>query len=123
MANVLVVDDSNTMRELVSSFLRNNGFDVVTASDGRDGLQQLRNDPAIKLVVSDVNMPVMDGLAMAEKIRTELDNAAVRIIMLTTEDNPHIRERSKAVGVNGWIAKPFKGEAVLGPFKKFCGLT
>jgi two-component system chemotaxis response regulator CheY len=123
MANVLVVDDSNTMRELVSSFLRNNGFDVVTASDGRDGLQQLRNDPAIKLVVSDVNMPVMDGLAMAEKIRTELDNAAVRIIMLTTEDNAHIRERGKAVGVNGWIVKPFKGEAVLGPFKKFCGLT
>ena len=123
MANVLVVDDSNTMRELVSSFLRNNGFDVVTASDGRDGLQQLRNDPAIKMVVSDVNMPVMDGLAMAEKIRTELDNAAVRIIMLTTEDNPHIRERGKAVGVNGWIVKPFKGEAVLGPFKKFCGLT
>jgi two-component system chemotaxis response regulator CheY len=123
MANVLVVDDSNTMRELVSSFLRNNGFDVITASDGRSGLQQLRNDPAIKLVVSDVNMPVMDGLVMAEKIRTELDNAAVRIIMLTTEDNAQIRERGKAVGVNGWIVKPFKGEAVIGPFKKFCGLA
>lgn len=122
MANVLVVDDSNTMRELVSSFLRTNGFDVVTASDGRDGLDKLRNDPAIQLVVSDINMPVMDGLAMAEKIRTELGNAAVRIIMLTTEDNPHIRERGKAVGVNGWIVKPFRGEAVLGPFKKFCGM-
>lgn len=123
MANVLVVDDSNTMRELVSGFLRTHGFDVVTATDGRDGLDKLRNDPAIALVVSDINMPVMDGLAMAEKIRTELGNATVRIIMLTTEDNPHIRERGKAVGVNGWIVKPFRGEAVLGPFKKFCGLA
>ncbi|MDT8989616.1 response regulator [Curvibacter sp. APW13] len=123
MANVLVVDDSNTMRELVSGFLSKNGFDVVTATDGRDGLQQLRNDPDIKLVVSDINMPVMDGLAMAEKVRNELGNTAVRIIMLTTEDNAHIRERGKEVGVNGWIVKPFRGEAVLGPFKKFCGLA
>lgn len=123
MANVLVVDDSNTMRELVSGFLRTHGFDVATATDGRDGLDKLRHDPAIALVVSDINMPVMDGLAMAEKIRTELGNATVRIIMLTTEDNAHIRERGKAVGVNGWIVKPFRGEAVLGPFKKFCGLA
>ena len=123
MAHVLVVDDSNTMRELVSGFLRTNGFEVVTATDGRDGLDKLRNDPTIALVVSDINMPVMDGLVMAEKIRTELGNTAVRIIMLTTEDNPHIRERGKAAGVNGWIVKPFRGEAVLGPFKKFCGLA
>lgn len=123
MANVLVVDDSNTMREIVAGFLLKNGFDVVTATDGRDGLNQLRNDPDIKLVVSDINMPVMDGLAMAEKVRTELGNTAVRIIMLTTEDNPQIRERGKAAGVNGWIVKPFRGEAVLGPFKKFCGMA
>ena len=123
MAHVLVVDDSNTMRELVSGFLRTNGFEVVTATDGRDGLDKLRSDPTIALVVSDINMPVMDGLVMAEKIRTELGNTAVRIIMLTTEDNPHIRERGKAAGVNGWIVKPFRGEAVLGPFKKFCGLA
>lgn len=123
MANVLVVDDSNTMREIVASFLTKNGFDVATAGHGRDGLALLRNDPDIKLVVSDVNMPVMDGLAMAEKIRTELANSTVRIIMLTTEDNPNMRERGKAIGVNGWIVKPFRGEAVLGPFKKFCGMA
>ena len=123
MANVLVVDDSNTMREIVASFLTKNGFDVATASHGRDGLALLRSDPDIKLVVSDVNMPVMDGLAMAEKIRTELANSTVRIIMLTTEDNPNMRDRGKAIGVNGWIVKPFRGEAVLGPFKKFCGMA
>ncbi|QDL55841.1 response regulator [Rhodoferax aquaticus] len=122
MANVLVVDDSSTMREIVSSYLRKNGFEVTTATDGRDGIAQLRADPAIRLVVSDVNMPIMDGLMMAEKIRTELDNKSVHIIMLTTEDNPLMRERGKAIGVTGWIVKPFRGEAVLGPFKRLCGL-
>ena len=123
MANVLVVDDSSTMREIVSGYLIKNGFNVALATDGRDGLAQLRADPEIKLVISDVNMPNMDGLAMAEKIRNDLGNKAVHIIMLTTEDNPVMRDRGRAIGVTGWIVKPFRGEAVLGPFKKFCGLV
>jgi two-component system chemotaxis response regulator CheY len=123
MANVLVVDDSSTMREIVSGYLIKNGFNVALATDGRDGLAQLRADPGIKLVISDVNMPNMDGLAMAEKIRTDLGNKSVHIIMLTTEDNPVMRDRGRAIGVTGWIVKPFRGEAVLGPFRKFCGMT
>jgi two-component system chemotaxis response regulator CheY len=123
MANVLVVDDSSTMREIVSSFLSKNGFEVAVAVDGRDGLLQLSSDPGIKLVVSDFNMPHMDGLTMAEKIRTELGNQVVRIVMLTTEDNPQMRARGKAIGVTGWIVKPFRGDAVLGPFKKLCGMS
>jgi two-component system chemotaxis response regulator CheY len=123
MADVLVVDDSSTMREIVSSYLSKNGFAVAVATDGRDGLLQLRSDPGIKLVVSDFNMPNMDGLTMAEKIRTELGNQAVRIVMLTTEDNPEMRARGKAIGVTGWIVKPFRGDAVLGPFKKLCGMS
>ena len=122
MAHVLVVDDSSTMREIVGSFLVKNGFEVVKANDGRDGLEQLRNDPSIKLVLSDVNMPNMDGLTMAEKIRGEMGNKAVHIVMLTTEDNQAMRERGRAIGVTGWVVKPFRGEAVLGPFKKMCGL-
>lgn len=122
MAQILVVDDSHTMREIVSTFLRQNGFDVSIANDGRDGLRQLELDPTIKLVVSDINMPNMDGLTMAEKIRTELKNTAVRIVMLTTEDNAAMRSRGKEIGITGWIVKPFRGEAVLGPFRKLCGL-
>lgn len=122
MAHVLVVDDSSTMREIVTSFLSKNGFEVAVATDGRDGLEQLRNDPSIKLVVSDVNMPNMDGLTMAEKIRTDQGNKSVHIVMLTTEDNPVMRERGRAIGVTGWIVKPFRGEAVLGPFRKLCGM-
>ncbi|MDT8999674.1 response regulator [Paucibacter sp. APW11] len=123
MAIVLVVDDSSTMREIVASFLRQNGFEVAVATDGRDGLLQLRSDPGIRLVISDVNMPNMDGLTMADKIRNELGNKDVRIVMLTTEDNPAMRDRGKTIGVTGWIVKPFRGEAVLGPFRKFCGMT
>lgn len=123
MAQVLVVDDSSTMREIVSTFLSNNGFEVAVAQDGRDGLQRLQADPGIRLVVSDVNMPNMDGLTMAEKIRKDMGNTAVRIVMLTTEDNARMRERGKEIGVTGWIVKPFRGEAVLGPFRKLCGMS
>jgi two-component system chemotaxis response regulator CheY len=122
MAQILVVDDSSTMRGIVSSFLSSNGFEVALAVDGLDGLVQLRKDPDIKLVVSDINMPNMDGLAMASKIRGELGNKTVRIVMLTTEDNPQMRARGKEIGVTGWIVKPFRGEAVLGAFRKMCGM-
>jgi two-component system, chemotaxis family, chemotaxis protein CheY len=118
MAKILVVDDSNTVRDEVSSFLKKNGLDVATAVDGKDGLSKLKADPGIKLVVSDVNMPNMDGLTMIEKIRNELGNKTVNVVMLTTESSPSMKERGKAAGVKGWIVKPFKGEGVLDAFRK-----
>ncbi len=123
MAHILIVDDSGVARGVVADYLTRHGFEVCTAADGRDGLERLREDPSIRLVVSDVNMPVMDGLTMAEKVRSDLGNQDVRIVMLTTESNARLRERGKAVGVNGWIVKPFRGELVLGPFRKMCGLS
>ncbi|MDR6382721.1 response regulator [Paraburkholderia caribensis] len=118
MAKVLVVDDSSTVRDEVAGYLRKNGLDVDTAVDGKDGLAKLKASPGIRLVVSDVNMPNMDGLTMAEKIRGELANASVNIVMLTTESSPAMKERGKAAGVKGWIVKPFKGDAVLDTFRK-----
>ncbi|MES2258194.1 MAG: response regulator [Pseudomonadota bacterium] len=118
MAQILVVDDSSTVRNEVGDFLKKNGLDVLLAVDGRDGLAKLKSDSGIKLVVSDVNMPNMDGLTMAEKIRSELGNKSVNIIMLTTENSPIMKERGKAAGIKGWIVKPFKGDAVLATFKK-----
>jgi two-component system chemotaxis response regulator CheY len=118
MAQILIVDDSSTVREEVSTFLTSGGLQVVTAVDGKDGLAKLQADSQIKLVVCDVNMPNMDGLTMAEKIRGELGNSAVHLIMLTTESSPNMKERGKAAGVKGWIVKPFKGAAVLETFKK-----
>ena len=118
MSKILVVDDSGTVRDEVAGFLRKNGLDVTTAVDGKDGLAKLKAAPGVKLVISDVNMPNMDGLTMVEKIRSELGNKTVNIIMLTTESSPAMKERGKAAGVKGWIVKPFRGEAVLETFKK-----
>lgn len=118
MAKILIVDDSSTVRDEVGGFLKTNGLDVITAVDGKDGLNKLKADPGIKLVVSDVNMPNMDGLTMVEKIRSELGNSTVNVIMLTTESNPSMKERGKAAGVKGWIVKPFNGESVLATFRK-----
>ena len=118
MAQILVVDDSATVREEVSSFLKGHSLSVETADDGKDGLEKLKSDGGIKLVISDVNMPNMDGLTMVEKIRNELNNASVNIIMLTTESDPRMKERGKAAGVKGWIVKPFKGDNVVGSIKK-----
>ncbi len=122
MAQILVVDDSSTVRNEVSEFLKKNGLVVATAVDGRDGLAKLQGDPQIKLIVSDVNMPNMDGLTMAEKIRSDLKNSTVNIVMLTTENSPLMKERGKAAGIKGWIVKPFKGDAVLATFKKLAGV-
>lgn len=121
MAQILVVDDSATVRNEVSDFLKANGLSVETAVDGTDGLQKLKGDAGVKLVITDVNMPNMDGLTMAEKIRNELGNATVNIIMLTTENDPRMKQRGKDAGVKGWIVKPFKGDAVLGSIKKLIG--
>ena len=122
MAQVLVVDDSSTVRNEVGDFLKNNGLTVALAVDGKDGLAKLQADPGIKLIVCDVNMPNMDGLTMAEKVRGELKNSTVNIIMLTTENSPAMKDRGKAAGIKGWIVKPFKGDAVLATFKKLAGV-
>ena len=118
MAKILLVDDSSTVRDEVGGFLIKNGLDIITAIDGKDGLIKLKANPGIKLVISDVNMPNMDGLTMVEKMRGELGNNTANVIMLTTESNPSMKERGKAAGVKGWIVKPFKGESVIETFKK-----
>ena len=118
MAQILVVDDSAAIRNEVESFLKSNNFSVSTAVDGSDGLNKLRSDSEVKLVISDVNMPNMDGLTMVEKIRGELGNSSVHIIMLTTENDLNMKNRGKAAGVKGWIVKPFNGAAALGAISK-----
>jgi two-component system chemotaxis response regulator CheY len=118
MSKILVVDDSSTVRDEVAGFLKKNGLAVDTAVDGKDGLAKIKANPGLKLVISDVNMPNMDGLTMVEKVRGELGNKTVNVIMLTTESSPAMKDRGKAAGVKGWIVKPFKGDAVLETFKK-----
>lgn len=118
MSKILVVDDSSTVRDEVAGFLKKHGLAVDTAVDGKDGLAKIKANPGVKLVISDVNMPNMDGLTMVEKVRGELGNKTVNVVMLTTESSPAMKDRGKAAGVKGWIVKPFKGDAVLETFKK-----
>ena len=120
MAQILVVDDSDAVRTEVSGFLTQNGFSVATAVDGKDGLAKAK-DGELKLIFADVNMPNMDGLTMVEKIRSELGNSSVNIIMLTTESDAGMKERGKAAGIKGWIVKPFNGPNVLDAVKKMVG--
>ena len=118
MGKILIVDDSAVVREGIKDFLGKNGLDTETAVDGVDALNKLREDQSVKLVITDVNMPNMDGLTLAEKIRSELNNQTVKIIVLTTENSPALKQRGKAAGVSGWIVKPFNGQHALGPIKK-----
>lgn len=119
MAQVLVVDDSSTVRNEVSSFLTNNGIEVITAVDGLDGLEKVKSNPTLKLIICDVNMPNLDGLSMLEKAQAE--GHTIPTIMLTTESSPNMKERGKNAGVKGWIVKPFNGEAAIGGIKRLIG--
>lgn len=119
MADILVVDDSATVRNEVSSFLAGNGISVETATDGQDGLEKIQRG-SFKLIICDVNMPRMDGLTMCEKVRAA-GKTGIPIIMLTTESDPSMKDRGKAAGVKGWIVKPFNGNAALAGIKSLIG--
>ena len=103
MAKILVVDDAAGIRNQVSTFLKENGYEVVTGEDGADGLEKLKENPDVALVISDVNMPSMDGITMIEAIRNEMGNTKVKFVMLTTERRPDLKARAKAAGVKGWL--------------------
>lgn len=117
MAIVLIVDDSSTVRHEVSVFLRSQGIETDTAIDGMDGLSKIEKDPQLKLIITDVNMPVMDGLTMAEKIKAS--GRKLSVIMLATESSASLKQRGREAGVKGWIVKPFKGPSAIVGIRKF----
>lgn len=102
---ILVVDDSITARRQVIEAIADSGFQTVEAANGEEGLLRFKTDPEIALIVSDVNMPVMDGIDMAAAIRQT--GAKVPIILVTTESTQEQIDRGKAAGITGWLVKPF----------------
>lgn len=110
---VLVVDDSQTVRQQVSIALSQAGYEVLEAGDGVEGFDQIAADEEIKLVVCDVNMPRMNGLEMVEKVRGESKFDKLPIVMLTTEGAPQLIARAKKAGAKGWIVKPFKADLLV----------
>jgi two-component system chemotaxis response regulator CheY len=117
---ILVVDDSNAIRQSVSFILEQAGFTVVQASDGLDGLSKL-NSQQFNLIISDVNMPNMDGIAFTKKVREHDKHKFTPVIMLTTESQSTKMEEGKAAGATGWIVKPFDAEKLLAVAKKLIG--
>jgi two-component system chemotaxis response regulator CheY len=102
---VLIVDDSKTARMQVRHVLEDAGYEVVEANNGREGLTKLAEHAETALVICDVNMPVMGGLEMLERIRT--DKLSALVLMVTTEADPSLQRRALQAGVSGWIVKPF----------------
>jgi two-component system chemotaxis response regulator CheY len=119
MKKILVIDDSVSVRRQVSGALTGAGFQVLEASDGVDGAEQIRSQPDLALVICDVNMPRMDGLAMLEGLQAEIARRQLPVLMLTTEGHPEAIARAKKHGAKGWIVKPFKEHLLLGAVNKF----
>lgn len=110
-AKILVVDDSMVMRRQVKQVLAGAGFDVVEAADGLEAFTRLREHANVALVVCDVSMPRMGGLEFLETLRAAKNGVAV--VMLTTEAQPELVTRAKALGALGWLTKPLQKELLL----------
>ena len=104
---VLAVDDSRTIRDMVALTLRRAGFDAATAQDGEEGLRVFGDGGVPDVIVTDINMPKMDGFGFIAAIRERAEGASVPILVLTTEDGTDLKMRARAAGANGWIVKPF----------------
>ena len=117
---VLTVDDSRTMREMVSFTLRGAGFDVVEANDGQQALVVLASH-TVDLILADLNMPNMDGITLIRQVRASGGHRKVPILMLTTESDDAKKQEGRAAGATGWIVKPFNPEKLIQVVQKVMG--
>jgi len=114
---ILIVDDSASLRQVVVIALKGAGYEVLEGSDGNDGLSKL-DGTKVHLIISDVNMPGMDGLTMVTEIKKMSNYKFTPIIMLTTEAGADLKEKGKAAGVKAWVVKPFKPDQMLNAVSK-----
>ena len=117
---VLIVDDSAAIRQSISFVLEQGGYEVVEACDGMDALSKLPSPP-VQLIITDVNMPNLDGIGFIKKVREIASYKFVPVIVLTTESQNSKMEEGKAAGATGWIVKPFSAEKLLSVVKKIAG--
>jgi len=120
MATILAVDDSASMRQMVTFTLKGAGYDVQEASDGSEALS-IAKTRKFDLVLTDVNMPVMDGIELVTELRKLGDYKFVPVLMLTTESAGDKKMAGKQAGATGWIVKPFNPEQLLNTIKKVLG--
>jgi two-component system chemotaxis response regulator CheY len=115
---IMTADDSPSMRQMISFTLRGAGFDVVEAVDGQDALTKLTGAP-VSMLITDLNMPNIDGIELIRQVRALPQYKYVPIIMLTTESQDEKKQAGKAAGASGWIVKPFRAEQLVTVAKKF----
>ncbi|MDA8083629.1 MAG: response regulator [Nitrospiraceae bacterium] len=117
---IMTVDDSASIRQMVSFTLKGAGYDVIEAVDGKDALAKV-DGAGINMVITDLNMPNLDGIGLIRQLRANPSMKFVPIIMLTTESQDSRKQEGKAAGATGWIVKPFKPDQLLAVVKKVLG--
>jgi two-component system chemotaxis response regulator CheY len=116
---VLTVDDSATVRQVVKFTLSDAGYEVVEAVDGKDALTKLSSP--VNLVITDLNMPNLDGIGLIRSVRANPALKGLPIVMLTTESQDSRKQEGRAAGATGWIVKPFTPQQILAVVKKVLG--
>lgn len=114
---IMTVDDSNSVRQLVALTLKEAGYTVLEASDGQDAIGKLQGSP-VDLVITDLNMPTVDGIGLIQWVRGNAATRLIPIVMLTTESQDEKKAQGKAAGATGWIVKPFKPDQLLAVVRK-----
>lgn len=117
---IMTVDDSSSVRQMVSFTLKSVGYNVIEAIDGNDALTKL-NGTQVNMIITDLNMPNLDGIGLIRNVRASSNYRFIPIIMLTTESQISKKQEGKAAGATGWIVKPFKPEQLLSVVKKVLG--
>jgi two-component system, chemotaxis family, chemotaxis protein CheY len=117
---IMSVDDSASMRQMISFTLKGAGYDVVEAVDGRDALSKVTGNP-IHMVITDLNMPNLGGIDLIKELRRKPAYKFIPIVMLTTESQDSRKKEGKAAGATGWIVKPFKAEQLIAVVKRVLG--
>jgi two-component system chemotaxis response regulator CheY len=117
---ILTVDDSGSLRQMLAFSLKEAGYGVIEAVNGQDGLDKAKQQ-TVDLVLTDQNMPVMDGLSLIRALRGLKNYQSVPILMLTTETGADIKAQGKAAGANGWLVKPFDPARLTEVVKKLIG--
>ncbi|TGL74500.1 response regulator [Leptospira yasudae] len=112
MKRILIVDDSAVFRKILNLHLSGSNFDILEAVDGQDGLDKLQSDK-VDLIVSDMNMPNMDGITFVKEIKKDPKNKFTPIIMLTTESQEEVKSEGLAAGARAWLTKPFSPEELV----------
>jgi two-component system chemotaxis response regulator CheY len=115
---VLTVDDSKTMRDMLRLALTGAGHTVVQADDGVHGVKVLNQHPDVDVIITDINMPRMDGYGFIEEVRRHPLSRATPILVLTTESEPAKKQRARDAGATGWIVKPFDPEKLVAAIRR-----